>query len=713
MLPNTPGVYFEQADRGRPGIGALRTDIPAFMGYCERGPLLTPVKITGWRQFGAVFGQVMENTHLGYAVRGFFQNQGAALYVVRVADPDVARPAHADLLDGLEQPCVRLWASHGELRDPVTDAPRVDGGVPLRFSSPGAWGNRLSVSVLPASRGTTTTVDAPAPGRASSLVRSLSGFEPGSLVRLSQGSGTAAHLVQVQSIDAVRKMIEWTAPLEGLGLDTSGGQPLRLETVELTLLVHLDGQVVERHTALSLEREHSRYIETIIRKHSRYIDAQLAGLEGGQIHLPERWPASIDRTPLTGGQDGLASVDRFDYLTALDQVRGVQEISLLAAPDLVLVTRRPDEEKRFFLPLEPCDTLEPLPKGKLRGRVVMQDGTGSPQPLAGVRVRVLGSSQEALTGSETPAGEFSFDGLPVGRVSLLLERAGFYPLEATAQTRTVLAAEANTFTLTPITLPPTLSDEDIWEVQSALLDEQRAGRYRVVILDPPYTMQGFDEIQTWRARFDASNAALYTPWVVVDREDGRGVREAPPSGHVAGAIARIDLAEGVHRAPANLTLDGVKALVEEIDDARQGILNPQGVNCLRSLPGRGLRIWGARTLSSDPEWRYLNVRRLLYMIEAAVEASSQWAVFEPNNHILRQALSFSLSSFLNELWRLGALAGSTPEAAYQVQCDVHNNPPGVVDAGQLVAEIAVSPAIPFEFIRFRLGRTEEAIQITE
>ena len=187
----------------------------------------------------------------------------------------------------------------------------------------------------------------------------------------------------------------------------------------------------------------------------------------------------------------------------------------------------------------------------------------------------------------------------------------------------------------------------------------------------------------------------------------------PPSGHVAGLIARTDLTQGVHRAPANSLLAGVKALTGTVDDAQQGILNPLGVNCIRLLPGRGIRVYGARTLSSDAAWRYLNVRRLLLMIEEAVEDSNQWAVFEPNNAVLRQALSHSLNSFLDGLWRQGALAGDSPEAAYQVKCNDENNPPPVVDGGQIVADIAVAPTIPFEFIRFRLGRTVEAVEVNE
>jgi phage tail sheath protein FI len=302
--------------------------------------------------------------------------------------------------------------------------------------------------------------------------------------------------------------------------------------------------------------------------------------------------------------------------------------------------------------------------------------------------------------------------VPVGLVTLRLEKPGYQSLETTAEARANPPAEPVDFFLTALTLPPSLRLDDIYDVQSAMLKQGEAGLYRVALLDPPWQMLGLEEIQTWRARFDSAFGALYYPWLLVP-DGNAGVRPLPPSGHVAGLVARTDLTQGVHRAPANVVLDGVQALTAMVDDAQQGVLNPQGINCLRVLPGRGIRVYGARTLSSDTEWGYLNVRRLLLMIEEAVEEANQWAVFEPNNRVLRQALSHSLNSFLNTLWRGGALAGDTPQGAYQVRCDESNNPPPVVEAGQVIADIAVAPTTPFEFIRFRLGRTVEAIEVTE
>lgn len=381
---------------------------------------------------------------------------------------------------------------------------------------------------------------------------------------------------------------------------------------------------------------------------------------------------------------------------------------MLAAPDAVAVPEAPRPVVRAEGTVSSCTKIESPPAGRLLGRV-LEAGTQD-VPLAAVKVAVLGGTVQATTDTD---GTFRLTGLPVGRVSLLLSKDGYFEGEKTAEARALVPAEPAPFFLTPVTLPPKLSLDDLFEVQTTMLHQGEAGLYRVALLDPPQEMLSVEAIQTWRARFDSAYAALYFPWVKVDDASNGNLREMPPSGHMAGLIARTDLQRGVHRAPANFVLQGVKALTLEIDDATQGVLNPLGVNCLRVLTGRGLRVYGARTVSSDAVWLYLNVRRLLLMIEETIEESNHWAVFEPNNETLRQALTFNLNGFLDTLWRQGALAGDSPEAAYQVRCDAENNTPDIVDAGKVIADIAVAPTIPYEFIHLRLGRTVEAVQVSE
>ena len=708
-MNSTPGVYFEQVDRARPAIGPLRTDIAGIVGYAERGPLMAPVKLTSWLQFTTVFGNPLSFAYLADAVRGFFDNRGAACYVVRVADKTAARAASVTLPGEDSQPTLRLWTSHGELHDPVTNSAQVEHGRPVRLDSPGSWGNRLFVSVLSAGLGTTLTTDQPLDGL-TSQVEGLSGFAAGTIVRLSQNGKTVPRYRCITAIDPHLRQITWDAPLTGIGLDLNA--PIRLESVEFTLYILLDGQIVERHQDLSLSKMHSRYVVDVLRAGSNLIDAAVL-LESPATDLatPARWPASVDLLQLTDGQDGLTTVDKDDFLAGLAALETVDEVSLLIAPDVVLRAEAPAPGRRAVTATSPCDVLAPPPGGQLKGLVLEQRGESDDIPISGVRVRVLGStSRPAVTDAD---GEFTLTGLPIAQVTLLFERDGYYNLEVTAQACSVLPAEPARFYLAPVTLPPALSLDDIFDIQTAMMAQGENGLYRVALLDPPEEMLDLEKIQTWRARFDSAYAALYYPWLIVNSSDSVIVRDVPPGGHVAGLIARTDLSQGVHRAPANFILENVKALTREVNDSEQGVLNPQGINCMRVLPGRGIRIYGARTLSSDPEWRYLNVRRLVLMIEETIEESNQWAVFEPNNQILRQALTYNLNSFMNTLWQQGALAGDTPAAAFQVKCDEDNNPADIVDAGQVIAEIAVAPTIPYEFIKFRLGRTVEALEVTE
>jgi phage tail sheath protein FI len=271
--------------------------------------------------------------------------------------------------------------------------------------------------------------------------------------------------------------------------------------------------------------------------------------------------------------------------------------------------------------------------------------------------------------------------------------------------------------------PPKFSEAEVLDVQRAMVEHCERLKDRVAILDAPVkagsgTSLTLSEIQTWRQQFDSERgyATLYYPWIkVVDplRTNGSPVRAIPPCGHIAGLYARSDLTVGVHKAPANAELFWSEDLTVEINEEEQGVLNPEGINCLRAFPGRGIRVYGARTLSSNPDWRYVNVRRLLLMIEEAVDESTQWAVFETNSLALRQLIRLSVSSYLESLWRQGALVGTTPEEAFFVKCDESNNPPTVVNQGQLITDIGVRPANPAEFIIFRVGRTVEELEIVE
>jgi hypothetical protein len=211
--------------------------------------------------------------------------------------------------------------------------------------------------------------------------------------------------------------------------------------------------------------------------------------------------------------------------------------------------------------------------------------------------------------------------------------------------------------------------------------------------------------------FNSSYGALYYPWVLVTDPVTGGNKFVPPSGAVAGTYSSTDVLRGVHKAPAG-TIDGylnsAVGIERLVTKGEQELLNPNHVNVIRSFPGSGIVVWGARTLSADPEWRYVNVRRLLLFIEESIDEGSQWVVFEPNDRSLWARVKRDITAFLTNVWRSGALFGSTQEEAFFVKIDDENNPPEVRDAGQLIIDIAVAPVKPAEFVIFRITQRTPA-----
>jgi len=244
-------------------------------------------------------------------------------------------------------------------------------------------------------------------------------------------------------------------------------------------------------------------------------------------------------------------------------------------------------------------------------------------------------------------------------------------------------------------------------VQQSLIDYCELVRYAFALLDAPPAMMP-QEIKEWRntVNYDSTRAALYYPWIeVADMTGGKGrTRMVPPSGHMAGIYARVDGTRGVHKAPGNEIIRTALGLEVQVTKGEHDLLNPIGVNVIRSFPGRGIRVWGARTLSSDPAWRYINVRRLFSMIEESIERGTQWVVFEPNDQFLWGRVRRDVRAFLTTVWRTGALFGNSPDDAFYIKCDEETNPPELRDLGQMVVEIGISPVKPAEFVIFRISQ---------
>ncbi len=247
-------------------------------------------------------------------------------------------------------------------------------------------------------------------------------------------------------------------------------------------------------------------------------------------------------------------------------------------------------------------------------------------------------------------------------------------------------------------------------INQLLIGHAEARRsYRIAVLDTPPDLS-ISDARELKSKIDSKYAALYYPWIrVANPLAGIDPAQAseidlPPSGFVTGIYARNDVQRGVHKAPANETVTGAIDLQTNIRFGEQELLNPLGVNCIRSLPNRGVRVWGARTLSSDPEWKYVNIRRYFLYLEASIDRGTQWAVFEPNGERLWANVKTTISDFLYNEWVNGALLGASPKEAFFVQCDRSTMTQNDLDNGRLVCLVGVAALKPAEFVIFRIGQ---------
>lgn len=242
---------------------------------------------------------------------------------------------------------------------------------------------------------------------------------------------------------------------------------------------------------------------------------------------------------------------------------------------------------------------------------------------------------------------------------------------------------------------------------SNLLAHCERFKYRIAIVDPPRD-SSISQVRKFRSKFDSPYGALYFPWVRILDPNDSGAPPAtidlPPSGFVAGIYARSDIEHGVHKAPANEVVRGGTKLVYNVTSGEQSVLNAEGINALRSFEGRGNLVWGARTMSSNPEWKYVNVRRLLIYLEHSTEKSTQWAVFDPNDERLWVAIRQTIEKFLLMVWRTGALTGTKPEEAFFARCDRSTMTQNDLDNGRLICLIGVAPTRPAEFVTFQIGQ---------
>jgi phage tail sheath protein FI len=262
----------------------------------------------------------------------------------------------------------------------------------------------------------------------------------------------------------------------------------------------------------------------------------------------------------------------------------------------------------------------------------------------------------------------------------------------------IVAAPGSTFMYEDAGYGPTART-----ITRGLIRHAERMKYRIAVIDCGDN-QSISEVRAMRAQLDSTYGALYYPWIrVLDPLSQREIH-VPPSGFVAGIYARNDVNRAVYKAPANEVVNLALGFERFLNKSQQEVLNPEGINCFRYFEGRGMRLWGARTISSDPEWKYVNLRRYFAYVERSIDKGTQWAVFEPNGSLLWANVRRTIEDFLLNEWQSGALLGDKPEKAFFVKCDRSTMTQNDLDNGRLICLVGLAPLTPAEFVIFRIGQ---------
>jgi uncharacterized protein len=663
-----PGLY-RTPDLPLRAVTGVRMDVCAFVGVAPRGPVWVPMVNELFGNGGpCVQAERPRRRSLPVAVESFdeyqqlygaFEGPGLLPYAVAAFFEQGGRRAYI----------VRIV--HDYTADPIPDAAANDAGVAsgdlpgasspagaltLRARSEGSWGNRLRAALTFTLR----------PLLFDSAKASLTGIElpsgmvvpAGALLRLNQPGGKR----EFRFVDAVLELpqahkpgLVFTARFDSAATEL----PVSAEIVEAVLAIDDSAGRTERHERLGLSLLHPRWMAMVLCNESQlvYPDASWAfdRLTPDGTGFVSDPPASA---LFSGGEDRYADItpeDFFDPLWTIgDEEPGSGIHSLTNLTDLALVVAP--------------DLYSPKPLVEPR---TLED----PVSLAGPSFTCCVTPPARAVQPETVEPDL---------VKLRLD-------------------------------PKVPADLDqITTLQHRLVDFAEQLHSFVVLLDVP---PGLTErrILNWRNRFDSSYAAAYHPWLFVSRrDDSRDARVLlPPAAAAAGIIAQVEHASGVPHGPANVIAAEVIDVDDRVSPARHDELHPLGINIYLSERD-GIRLTAARTLSADPAFRQLSVRRLMVLIRRTVEQQMQWAVFEPNNAALRAEIRQLLNMVLRQLFLAGAFRGATEEQSFFVRCDDANNPPRLADAGQFLVEIGVAPSEPLEFIVLRISRDGDGtLNITE
>lgn len=645
-----PGVYIEELPSGVRPITGVPTAIAAFVGYTGRGLDNRPVRIHSFGDFERSFGGLDAESLLSYAVRHFYDNGGGAAYVVRVPKSDSVAAAIEleDAVGGGANTALTVTAlSNGAwANDVVVDVDHgVPDGDPLAFN--------LAVTDLvtgTAERFTNVTLDDTRPNYVQAIVN-----DP------ARGS----QLVSVAADPTAGRPVE-----TGLvGGDITLANVAALDpTTEHRIRVTMDvptGTSVDV-TIFAVGDPKPGSVRGLCQVVEQRVNVALgAAVDGARVRcVPSASGAGVRLLP---------DVDRETLPEAVDAVVDVQPPpanSVVGTLQLTNASRESLNVGHYRLGLGRDVQAQ-------TGAVEGEDGTQLPQTAD------LQGSESAGTGLHA------------------LDRVDLFNLLVIPDATRSAASD-------PTARDTTVDHVAVYSSAIAYCNDRRA----FLVVDPPPDLTRVEAAVDWisdELSLVGANAAAYFPRIrVPDPLDDFNLRVFPPSGAVAGLMARIDGERGVWKAPAGTEagLAAVRQLTLELTDAENGILNPLGLNCLRTFPVHGHVVWGARTVEGADEqasqWKYVPVRRLALMIEETVMRGTTWAVFEPNDEGLWAQLRLNLTNFMHGLFRQGAFQGSTPQQAYLVKCDSETTTQADIDRGIVNVLVGFAPLKPAEFVVIRI-----------
>jgi phage tail sheath protein FI len=656
-----PGVYIDEFAPGAP-IEGVGTSTAAFIGPASAGDLDTPTKVTSWDRFRQLFGdQPLPGFFLWYAVRGFFQNGGQVCYIVRASNGDYAglgigNPPAAPPLDNRGgNPMLRVRASQ-----PGVPAPAISVEVIGR--------NRLAPANTSVYQPTGTfTVTALREVQLTNAAEAAQ-FRPTDWVNLG-GADPRVQVVRVTN-DRLRLATDLATPIGGNGPIRLADAPAGTQTVRIRSTIAVPDGALVQGTMLTVVQGANTFSQV----------AETVEVEP----LQTAPPITTHRITFRQGLTTPLSLDPANAATVQSEEFDFQ-VSQGAATTVYDNLSVDSAHPRFFLRiinvpngLVQVEQIEPPPTDVAPNNLPVN--TGGPVPLAG------GAAENLATLNDNDYIQ-ALDTLhEIDDVNIIA-----------------------------------IPDRTSATVQQAIIAHCELLQDRFGVLDarpglPLFGVGATAGIDTQRRSVDSTRgySALYYPWLRVQPVGPGDPILVPPSGHVCGIMARVDANRGVFKAPANENVNGALGVETTMSDIDQGQLNLSGINVIRVFQGGGRPIlWGARTTATDRNWQYVNIRRLFLFLEESIQEGIRWAVFEPNNTALWQKLKRTISAFLEQQWRDGALFGLTREEAFYVRIDEALNPDSQRALGRLYIEIGVRPSYPAEFIIVRIGIWQGGSETTE